>query len=257
MERLAGKVALVTGGASGIGAGISAELAKAGCKVLVTDIQIEKGEAVTRGLGDSARFSPLDVTREADWNDAVALAQSLFGGLDILVNNAGAAPGGVIRMDHESVDIHDLTMKIVASSVWYGTRAVIPAMRARGGGSIINIASIDSYIGVAGFSSFVAAKHAVLGITKSAALELGTLNIRVNAIHPGIIETPGMRGIGADRVKELEMAVSRQGIKRFGRVDEIGKAAVFFASDDSSYCTGSSLLVDGGHIAGRNRELGY
>lgn len=257
MERLSGKVALISGAASGIGAAIATEFARQGCKVVCTDIQIGKGENVAAAIGSHARFLKLDVTRVDDWAAAVAFTQEAFGGIDILVNNAGAAPGGVVALEKEAPELHELTLSICGSSVWYGTRAVIPAMRARGRGSIVNIASIDSFIGVAGFSSFVAAKHAVLGITKSTALELGAIGIRVNAIHPGIIATPGVAGL-PDHVRgELNDAVSRQALKRLGQPEEVAKAAVFFASDDSSYCTASMLLVDGGHIAGRNRDLGY
>lgn len=257
MGRLIGKTALVSGGASGIGAAICEAFAREGCNVLVTDIQIERGRAVAEAIGERARFVRLDVTDVDQWHEAVGHADREFGGIDILVNNAGAAPSGVCKIGAEDPDSHRLTLAICASSVWYGTRAVVPSMRSRSGGSIINIASIDSFIGVAGFSSFVAAKHAVLGITKSTALELGSLGIRVNAIHPGIIDTPGVAALTEKTRAELAEAVSRQALKRLGTPGEVAKAAIFFASDDSAYCTASSLLIDGGHIAGRNRDLGY
>jgi len=257
MGRLSGKVALVSGGASGIGAAICAEFALHDCKVLVTDIQVDKGRAVAEAIASHASFTQLDVTNEDHWRKAVALAEAKFGGIDILVNNAGAAPSGVVRIDQEDPELHSLTLRICASSVWYGTRAVIASMRARQGGSIINIASIDSFIGVAGFSSFVAAKHAMLGITKSTALELGSLGIRVNAIHPGIIDTPMMAeaadvigkatGQGANTMRSN--FADRHPLKRMGRDIDVANAIKFLVSDAAAFVTGSELVVDGGMTA--------
>lgn len=176
------------------------------------------------------------------------------GRLDILVNNAGAA-SGIQRMDIETVEDFERITRLNINGVWMGMRASIPLMRKAGGGSIVNIASIDSFIGVAGMTTYVATKFAVLGLTKSAALELGEFGIRVNAVHPGIIETPGVERLPQTIRDGLNEAVARQPIKRLGRPADVANAALFFASDEAAYCTGASLIVDGGHVAGRYREL--
>lgn len=254
MARLDGKVALVTGAASGIGEAIATVFAAEGARVIIGDVQRERGMAVAANIGANARFVDLDVTSEARWQQAVADAVGAFGRLDVLVNNAGGA-SPVQRMDKETPEQFENIMRLNVTGAWYGIRAVMPQMRAQGGGSIINTASIDAFIGVAGMTTYVASKFALTGITKSAALELGTMGIRVNSIHPGIIATPAVAGLKQSVQDELQAAVSRQPIARLGRPEEIGRAALFFASDDSSYCTGSMLLVDGGHIAGRSRDL--
>jgi 3alpha(or 20beta)-hydroxysteroid dehydrogenase len=254
MERLSGKVALITGGASGIGEGMAKVFAAESCKVVIADIQEEKGRAVARELGSAAHFVRLDVTNEQQWKAAVQETISRFGRLDVLANNAGAA-SGVQRMDKEDPEDFERILRLNVTGVWYGIRAVIPPMQAQRSGSIVVTASMDSFIGVAGMTTYVTTKFGVMGMTRSAALELGDMGIRINSIHPGIIDTPGVAGLSPRVRSELEAAVTRQPIKRLGRTEEIGRAALFFASDDSSYCTGSSLLIDGGHTAGRYRDL--
>lgn len=254
MTRLAGKVALVTGGASGIGEGISRTFAAAGCITIIGDVQRERGQAVAESLRASARFVHLDVTDESMWRAAVEGVVLEFGRLDVLVNNAGTS-AGVKRIDKEDPADHERLMRLNVTGVWNGIRAVVPAMRRQGSGSIINIASMDSFIGVSGMATYVTSKYAVLGLTKSAALEYGHMGIRVNAIHPGVVRTPLVDSLAPNVLAELNEAVARQPIKRLAEPADIGKAALFFATDDSSYCTGSSLLVDGGHTAGRYRDL--
>jgi 3alpha(or 20beta)-hydroxysteroid dehydrogenase len=145
-------------------------------------------------------------------------------------------------------------MDLNVTGVWLGMRSVIPAMERRGGGSIINISSIDGLVGVEGLPTYVASKFAVTGMTRSLALELGGRGIRVNSVHPGIIETPMVAKNTGKSMARLQAAVARQPIARMGRPEEIANAVVFFASDESSFCTGASLVVDGGHIAGPHRE---
>ena len=252
---LAGKVALVTGAASGIGEAIATRFALEGCTVVIADIQVDKGRAVAARLGERARFIELDVTSEARWGEAVKQIVQEFGRLDVLVNNAGAA-SAVQRMDKESPEDFEQIMRLNVTGVWLGIRAAVAPMRSQAGGSIIITSSIDAFMGVAGMTTYVSTKFAVTGMARSAALELGGMGIRVNTIHPGIIGTPAVAALAPNVLAELEAAVANQPIKRVGRPDEVAAAALFFASDDSSYCTGSMLLVDGGHTAGRNRVLG-
>jgi 3alpha(or 20beta)-hydroxysteroid dehydrogenase len=248
--RLAGKVALITGGAQGIGEAIGRTFAAHGASVIVADIQLELGQQVAKSIGDAAVFQALDVCDLVAWEAAIADTVNRFGGLDILVNNAGGGSGG--RIDLETMEQHRRIVDLNLTGVWSGMRSVIPAMTARGGGSIVNISSIDGLVGVSGLSTYVATKFAVTGMTRTLALELGGRGIRVNSVHPGIIETPMVR---KSQVGErLRNAIAKQPIARMGRPDEIANAVLFFASDESSYCTGSSLVVDGGHIAGPYRD---
>ena len=244
--RLAGKVALVTGGAQGIGEAIARKLAEHGASVWVGDIQEDKCRAVADSLG--GKFIRLDVTDPASWDAAVAA----IGVLDILVNNAGDGTGGPI--EHTPVENHLKVVDLNLNGVWLGVRAVVPALAARGGGSIVNISSIDGLAGIAQLSTYVATKFAVTGMTKALALELGDRGIRVNSVHPGIVDTTHDRQMPPAAMERLERAIARQPIKRMARAQEIANAVLFFASDESSYCTGSQLLVDGGHLAGPYRD---
>jgi 3alpha(or 20beta)-hydroxysteroid dehydrogenase len=250
--RLAGKIALITGAASGIGEATARKFAQHGAEVIVTDIRDELGNAVARSIGMRANYMPLDV-RDADgWTRTVAQVVERFGGLDVLVNNAGAGTGGGI--ERESLEGHKMVLDINITGVWLGIRSVLKAMDQRAGGSIVNISSIDGLVGVEGLSSYVGSKFAVTGMTRSLALELGDRNIRVNSIHPGIIATPMVEQTPTKSMERLLAAVARQPIKRMGRPEEIANAALFFASDESSFCTGAALVVDGGHIAGPFRD---
>jgi 3alpha(or 20beta)-hydroxysteroid dehydrogenase len=199
-----------------------------------------------------AHFHRLDVCDPENWSSVVAEIQNQFGGLDVLVNNAGDGCGGPI--EHQDVAQHRAIVDLNLNGVWLGIRAVVPALAARGGGSIVNISSIDGLAGVSGLSTYVATKFAVTGMTKALALELGERNIRVNSVHPGIVETTHERGMPAANMMRLEKAIARQPLKRMARAEEIANAVLFFASDESSYCTGSELLVDGGHLAGPYRD---
>jgi 3alpha(or 20beta)-hydroxysteroid dehydrogenase len=245
-RRLAGKVALVTGGAQGIGEAIARKLAEHGAAVVIGDIQHAKGEAVAREVG--GRFLRLDVTDPDSW--AAVIAQ--IGGIDVLVNNAGDGCGGPIETT--PVADHLKVVDLNLNGVWLGVRAVVPAMAARGGGSIVNISSIDGLAGISHLSSYVGTKFAVTGMTKAWALELGDRGIRVNSVHPGIVDTIRDRGMPAAQMERMNKAIARQPIKRMAKAEEVANAVLFFASDESSYCTGSQLLVDGGHLAGPYRD---
>jgi 3alpha(or 20beta)-hydroxysteroid dehydrogenase len=246
--RLDGKLAIVTGGARGIGEAITRRFAAEGARVIIADLREDLAAALVNEFGESLRFVEADVTQEAAWDTLIGAAD-MWGGLDILVNNAGGALGPR-RMIDGDLDHHRAVVDLNLNSAWLGMRAAIRAMKARGGGSIVNISSIDGLVGMDTLSSYSAAKFGVTGLTRSVALEVGKDNIRVNAVHPGFIATPLLLAAPPERLKEYELAVAPQPIARLGRPDEIAGAVVFFASDDASFCTGASLLVDGGRLAG-------
>ncbi|RVT94442.1 glucose 1-dehydrogenase [Sphingomonas crocodyli] len=253
MNRLKGRVAIVTGGARGIGGAIAKRFVDEGAQVAISDILVADGEALAKELGEAAIFIRADVKSADDWAMLVKAVVDRFGGVDILVNNAGGAPG-IGNLIDETEEFHRHVVDLNLTGTWAGIKAVIPAMRARGGGSIVNISSMDGLVGVPGVASYCAAKFAVTGLTKSAALELGRFGIRVNSIHPGMIGTPLVLQSGAATLSRVEKSLAHQPIRRMGKPEEVAAAAAFFASDDSSFCTGSELLVDGGHIAGPARE---
>jgi 3alpha(or 20beta)-hydroxysteroid dehydrogenase len=249
VNRLTGRVALVTGAASGMGEATARLYAAEGARVLLADVNVSRGKEVAADLEANGRFHHLDVTSAEGWDAAVEACNNGFGRIDILVNSAGIGRGG--RIEDETVEDHELLLRTNVTGVWNGIRAVLPTMTRQRSGSIINISSIDGLVGVPGVASYVASKFAVTGLTKSVALEVGHRGIRVNSIHPGAIATPMMHG-NEDAVFE-SLQIAQQAIPRLGRADEIGRLALFLASDDSSYCTGASFVIDGGHTAGPYR----
>jgi 3alpha(or 20beta)-hydroxysteroid dehydrogenase len=252
-ERLAGKVALVTGAARGQGEAIARLFVSEGASVLVTDVLEAEGRAVTDDLAPKAAWQALDVTDEQQWAQAVAACTATFGRLDVLVNNAGI---GIPprRIEDETAEGHRRTLDVNLTGVWHGIRAVMPVMTAQRYGTIVNTSSIDGLVGLAGMASYVASKYAVTGLTRTAALEAGRRGIRVNAVHPGVIETPMVANAPAEIRARLDRLMAHQAIPRTGTALEIAYAVLFFANDESSYCTGASLVVDGGHLAGPWRE---
>jgi 3alpha(or 20beta)-hydroxysteroid dehydrogenase len=246
--RLEGRVAIVTGGARGIGEGVTRRFVAEGARVVIADLREDLGAALVAELGETVRFVAADVTQQERWSEVVAVAEA-FGGLDVLVNNAGGALGPR-NLTEADLDYHRAVMDLNLTSTWLGMSAAIPVMRARGGGSIVNISSIDGVTGMARLSSYSAAKFGVTGLTRSVALEVGADNIRVNAVHPGSIATPLLLAAPVERLEHYRQAAALQPIPRLGRPDEIAGAVLFFASDDSTFCTGSSLIVDGGCLAG-------
>ncbi|MGP6176253.1 SDR family NAD(P)-dependent oxidoreductase [Microbacterium sp. A196] len=247
--RLAGKSVLVTGGASGIGEAVVRLFVAESARVAILDRDVDRAEAIARDCDAGAVTIPMDVTDPDDWSRAVHEATACFGEVDVLVNNAGGGRGGG-RLEDEDPSVHRRILDLNVGSVWAGTRAVLPSMRAAGGGSIVNISSIDGLVGARGAASYVASKFAVTGLTKAAALELGADGIRVNAVHPGFVATPLLSGRDPELIDQLRDAAGSQPIPRFGLPEEIASAVLFFASDESSFCTGSSLVVDGGRTAG-------
>jgi 3alpha(or 20beta)-hydroxysteroid dehydrogenase len=246
------KVVLVTGAGDGIGQAIAETLAEHGATVIVTDIDRAAGEAAAAAIGERAAFLPLDVCDEHGWSATVADVLARHGRIDVLVNNAGGGIGRAI--EDTPVSEHRRVIGWTLDSVWIGVRAVVPAMSAAGGGAIVNISSIDGLAGVAHLSSYVAAKFGVTGLTRSLAMELGERNIRVNSVHPGITETRPVLSANAVYQDRMAKAIARQPLRRRGKPRDIANAVLFFACDESSYCTGTSLVVDGGHLAGPYRD---
>jgi 3alpha(or 20beta)-hydroxysteroid dehydrogenase len=251
--RLAGKVALITGSARGQGAAEAALFVREGARVVVTDVLDDLGRATAAALGDAARYVHLDVTSETEWQAAIAETERVFGRLDVLVNNAGIGipPHPLASATDEG---HERTMAINLDGVWRGIRAATPAMQRTGGGAIVNISSIDGLVGVAYMASYVASKFAVTGLTKAMALELGRFGIRVNSVHPGVIETPMLDAAPPDVRARLDRLMQQQPIARIGRAEEVANVVLFLASDEASYVTGTGIVVDGGHLAGPYRE---
>ncbi|HJU20711.1 MAG TPA: glucose 1-dehydrogenase [Stellaceae bacterium] len=248
--RLDGKVALITGAASGMGASMARIFAREGAKVAVADLLDQEGREVAAEItaaNGAAAFHHLDVGNEAEWQAVVAAVAAAWGGLDILVNDAGLS--GSAAADLLDTAVWDRLMTVNARGVFLGIKFVIPAMRARGGGAIVNISSISGITGQQGLHvAYNASKGAVRTLTKAAAVQYGRDNIRVNSIHPGLM--PPMRSSGrtadpAVRAKMLEAVP----MGRAGRVEEVAHAALFLASDEASYITGAELYVDGGYLA--------
>jgi 3alpha(or 20beta)-hydroxysteroid dehydrogenase len=251
-ERLAGKRALVTGAAQGIGEAIARRFAREGARVVIADLLDAPGRKLADELGGAARYQHLDVTRPEDWSAAVERVRAEQGEIDVLVNNAGIGLPPV-ALAATPVEEHRRIQDVNADGVFLGMRALAGPMKAAGRGSIVNISSIDGIVGVAGLTSYVASKFAVRGMTRSAALELGRYGIRVNSIHPGFIDTPMLRGASPELSASLQTLLDQQPIPRLGTPDEIASLALFLASDESSYCTGAEFVIDGGHTAGPYR----
>lgn len=246
MGRLDGRVALVTGAARGQGEAEARRLAEDGAAVVVTDVLDEEGRAVATSIGDRAMYQRLDVTREGDWQRVVEETASRFGPVTVLVNNAGIARGAPLAAT--SLDDYLAVVQVNQVGVFLGMRAVVPAMSAAGGGSIVNVSSVDGMTGMAFVVAYVASKFAVRGMTKVAALELGSLGIRVNSVHPGGVDTPMLRPDGVER--DLSAFFARVPLGRIGTVTDVASLVAFLASDDSSYCTGAEFVIDGGLTAG-------
>ncbi len=248
--RLAGKVALISGGARGLGAAEARLFAREGARVVIGDILDAEGRAVeadVRAKGGEAVYVRLDVTSERDWQQAVATAVSRFGRLDVLVNNAGI--GGAGRLEDTTVEAWDRVMDVNAKGVFLGSKAVIPAMRAAGGGSIVNISSQLGLVGMDDSSpQYQASKGAVRLLTKLTAVQYAGERIRCNSVHPGPIVTPMTERRRADPAVYQRM-VSRIPLGRYGEPDDVAYGVLYLASDESAFVTGSELVIDGGWTA--------
>jgi NAD(P)-dependent dehydrogenase (short-subunit alcohol dehydrogenase family) len=258
--RLEGKVAVVTGGASGIGAATVRTFAREGAKVVIADLQAEVAAGLARELGPDVTSVACNVTREEDVKAAIEAAVNQWGRLDVLYNNAGFG-GASGPIEETSVEDYDRTMDVLLKSVFLGVKHVAPHMKAQGGGSIINTASVCAFEAGIGTQIYSVAKAGVVMMTKAAALELAEHNIRVNAVCPGYIATPLAAGrpLGDYARDEVEATLERyrervsnfQPLARSGEGEDIANAVLFLASDESTWVTGEAIVVDGGLLAGR------
>ena len=248
--RLAGKVALISGAARGMGAAEARLFAREGARVVLGDVLDVEGHAVQAEIvakGGEAVFARLDVSRESDWEHAVALAVQRFGRLDVLVNNAGIGAAG--RVEDTTAEAWDRVMEVNAKGVFLGIRAAIPAMRRAGGGSIVNISSQLGLVGMDDSSpQYTASKGAVRLLTKTTALQYAREGIRCNSVHPGPIVTPMTERRRADPTVYQRM-LSRIPLGRYGEPDEVAHGVLYLASDESAFVTGSELVIDGGWTA--------
>ena len=243
MGRLDGKVAIITGGARGQGAAEGRLFAAEGAQVVLADVLDEEGEKVAAEIGDAARYVHLDVTDEAGWDRVVAFAEETFGPVTVLVNNAGIL---LFQALHKT-DLSDFenVMRVNVTGVFLGMKAVTRSMERAGGGAIVNISSTAGLQGLPFLGAYVASKWAVRGLTKTAAIDLGHKNIRVNSVHPGGIDTPMVAGTSAEAP-----FYKRLPVPRMGSADEAARAVLFLASDEASYIAGAELAVDGGATCG-------
>ncbi|BCP53842.1 3-alpha-(or 20-beta)-hydroxysteroid dehydrogenase [Kaistia sp. 32K] len=242
--RLEGKVAIVTGGSRGQGASHVRAFVREGAKVAFTDIRVELGEELAKELGDDVLFIQQDVSKPEDWDRVVAETEAAFGPINILVNNAGI----VLLKEIEDTSYEEY-LKIVAvnqHSVFLGMKAVVPSMRRAGSGSIVNVSSAAVNRGVKGNIAYTAAKAAIGGMSRVAALDLAEYNIRVNTVLPGIILTPLVDEPDPERVAAINARIP---VKRLASVEEVSNLIVYLASDESSYSTASEFTVDGGLTA--------
>ena len=251
MGQLNGKVAIVTGASAGIGKAAAIALAADGAAVVVADVDVERGEETAREITDKggrALFVRTDVTDDANVAATLARAVDEFGGLDVAFNNAGIE--GTPAITHECTPENwQRTLAVNLTGVWSCMRHEIPRMLERGGGSIVNCASVAGLVGFATIPAYTATKHGVVGLTKTAALEYAEQGIRVNAVCPGVIDTEMVeRFTGGDAEANAAM-VATEPVGRLGRPDEIADAVVWLCSEHSSFVTGQAIAVDGGFIA--------
>ena len=248
--RLEGKVAIISGGARGMGAAEARLFAKEGARVVIGDVLDDQGKQVEAEIaetGGEATYVHLDVTSEADWANAVRTAIGSFGKLDVLVNNAGIAIWSA--RDDATAEEWDRVMDVNAKGVFLGTKAAIPEMRKAGGGSIVNISSISGMVGQENIHpGYNASKGAVRLLTKATAIQYAKDGIRVNSVHPGPIATP-MTEAGRSDPEHFQRTLERTPLGRYGQPEDVANGVLFLSSDESSYMTGSELVIDGGVTA--------
>lgn len=245
--RLEGKVALISGAAQGQGEAEARRFVAEGASVVIGDINDERAEAVAATLGDAARATHLDVTDPALWADAVALAEDAFGPVTVLVNNAGALVFGPLQRLEAAEMQRSIDINLMGT--FHGMQAVYPSMKGAGGGSMVNISSFGGLTGLPMLGAYVSAKFAVRGLTKTAAIDFARAGIRVNSVHPGGVDTPMTQAPDGTSTDDAPFNQTLP-IKRHARPDEIANMVLFLASDESSYCTGSEFVVDGGGLCG-------
>ncbi|WP_435283524.1 SDR family oxidoreductase [Streptomyces koelreuteriae] len=240
MERLSEQVAIVTGGAGGIGAAVSRALAAEGASVVVTDIRDTEGADLAAGLGGRSRYLHLDVSREDDWQRALAETERDLGPVSVLVNNAGIVDWG--PMEEQSPEAFRRVVDVNLTGAWLGMRAVAPSLRRAGGGVIVNMSSLAGLTAYAGVGAYAAGKWGLRGLTKVAALELAPDRVRVCSVHPGAIRTPMTAGFG-------DAYTAGQPIPRFGEPEEVARMVLFIVAE-ATFSTGCEFIVDGGILAG-------
>ncbi|MGO4784297.1 SDR family oxidoreductase [Cryobacterium sp. W22_MBD10_FK3] len=240
MARVSGKVALISGGARGLGAAMARRLVEEGAQVVIGDLLGDEGKSLSAELGDACRYVHLDVTRAQHWDAAVAVAVDEFGGLDVLVNNAGIVNFGPI--EEYTLESWNDIIAINLTGVFLGIKAAVPVIIRSKAGSIINVSSTAGLQGYEALPGYVAAKFGVRGLTKSVALDLGKYNVRVNSVHPGAIATPMTAG--------LDTPQNHVALHRVGQAVEVANLVLFLASDESSFSTGAEFLTDGGELSG-------
>ena len=247
MGRLTGKVALITGAARGQGEAAVRAFVDEGARVMIADIDDAGGERLSAELGDAVVYRHLDVSDEDDWASATSRVQEVFGRLDVLVNNAGilffAELARTTLADYERV------IRVNQIGTFLGMRSVVEPLSAAGGGSIVNVSSVEGLAAMPYLVAYTASKFAIRGMTKVAALELGARNIRVNSVHPGMIDTKMVSEAAGGHDVDLSPAGKKVALGRVGRPEEIARLVLFLASDDSSYCTGAEFVADGGATA--------
>lgn len=247
MGRLDGKVALITGGARGQGAAAARRFVAEGARVVIADVASEDGKALADELGAAAAYQELDVSDEDSWSAAVERVSTDFGRIDVLLNNAGVlhfAP-----LVQTTLADYQRVININQVGTFLGMRSIVDLMAASGGGSIINVSSVEGLAGVSYVTAYTASKFAIRGMTKVAALELGEKGIRVNSIHPGMIDTKMVRDAAGGGDVDVTPVGKKVALGRVGQPEEIAGVALFLASDDSSYCTGGEFIADGGATA--------
>jgi 3alpha(or 20beta)-hydroxysteroid dehydrogenase len=247
MGQLSGRVAMITGASRGQGEAGARLFHAEGAKVIIADILDAEGEALAKELGENAVYKHLDVTKEEDWQTAVAFIDERFGKLDALVNNAGILR--IAPLFDTGLEEYRTTIDVNHVSCFLGMKIAGQAIVKAGGGTIVNISSLGGLMGIAGGTAYVASKFAVTGMSKTAAIELGPLGVRVNVVHPGSIDTPMVRS-GEFEDLDPEESASNLPLGRIGTPGDIAKLVLFLTSDASAFCTGASFTADGGMMAG-------
>ncbi|NPC96233.1 glucose 1-dehydrogenase [Nocardioides sp. zg-DK7169] len=245
MGRLAGKVAIVTGAAMGQGAGIARAYVEEGARVVLADVAEEAGRDLADELGEGAHFVRHDVGDPGSWTALVHETERRFGAVSVLANNAGILRFG--QIDSMPVSEVETLFRVNQLGCFLGMQAVVPSMREHGGGAIVNASSVEGLAGMAGCTAYAATKWAIRGMTKCAAMELGPQGIRVNSVHPGMIDTPMTRVHGGDAA--MEYGASRVPLRRVGHPGDVAPLYVFLGSDESAYINGAEISVDGGVTA--------